>query len=67
MAKYSIDTTDKVKLEYVETRMLVNIANELAEANRLKRMELKYLGEDVISDKEFKQLCEQVKKLKDEA
>ncbi len=40
MGKYSVDTTNRVKLDYVNTRMLVSIANELAEANRLKRLEL---------------------------
>ena len=40
MSKYNIDTTNQVKIEYVNIRMLVSIANELAEANRLKRIEL---------------------------
>ena len=40
MGKYSINTEKEVKLDYVKTRMLVSIANELAEANRLKRLEL---------------------------
>jgi len=42
MGKYSVDTLSQVKLDYANTKMFINIANELAEANRLKRLELWY-------------------------
>ena len=63
MGKYSINTEKPVKLDYVKTRMLVSIANELAEANRLKRLEIWLM--DVLSD--FKDMRIEQKDLEDQA
>ena len=54
MGKYSINTETEVKLDYVKTRMLVSIANELAEGNRLKELELRSRNNDHLTAKEFK-------------